>query len=82
MSAIQIEWLRSFVMLSYIQFIAGQSCSKDEFSCSGGGCVLLSLTCDGEKNCEDGSDEPTICGDLTIFVFNKWLGNILSIGNV
>ena len=68
-------------MLSYIQFITGQSCSKDEFSCSGGGCVLWSLTCNGEKNCEDGSDEPSICGDLN-FSFNKWPGNILPIDNV
>ena len=40
----------------------GTSCSEDKFACAGGGCVSQSETCDGEKNCEDGSDEPSICG--------------------
>ena len=43
--------------------------------------MLWSLTCDGEKNCEDGSDEPSICGDLN-FLIDKWRGNILPIDNV
>ena len=36
-------------------------CSKDQFSCAGGGCVSWALTCNGEKDCEDGTDEPLFC---------------------
>ena len=36
-------------------------CSKDEFSCADGGCVSWALTCNGEKDCEDGTDEPLVC---------------------
>ena len=36
-------------------------CSKDEFSCADGGCVSWALTCNGEKDCEDGTDEPLFC---------------------
>ena len=45
-------------------------CSKDEFSCAGGGCVSWALTCNGEKDCEDGTDEPLFCkkqGELSIW---------------
>ena len=37
------------------------ACSKDEFSCADGGCVSWALTCNGEKDCEDGTDEPLFC---------------------
>ena len=36
-------------------------CSKDKFSCADGGCVSWALTCNGEKDCEDGTDEPLFC---------------------
>ena len=36
-------------------------CSKDKFSCADGGCVSWALTCNGEKDCEDGTDEPSFC---------------------
>ena len=36
-------------------------CPKDEFSCADGGCVSWALTCNGEKDCEDGTDEPLFC---------------------
>ncbi|XP_015778731.1 PREDICTED: MAM and LDL-receptor class A domain-containing protein 1-like isoform X3 [Acropora digitifera] len=37
------------------------NCPKDKFSCADGGCVSWTLTCNGEKNCEDGTDEPSFC---------------------
>ena len=37
------------------------SCSKDKFSCADGRCVSWTLTCNGKKNCEDGTDEPSFC---------------------
>ena len=32
-------------------------CPKDTFRCSNGNCISPLLTCDGENNCNDGSDE-------------------------
>ena len=43
-------------------YFSERSCSEDSFSCVGGGCLPLSFTCDGNRNCEDGTDEPAICG--------------------
>ena len=47
----------------YLYFSSGlrMGCSKDEFSCADGGCVSWALTCNGEKDCEDGTDEPLFC---------------------
>jgi len=36
-------------------------CAGDEFSCSDGECVPFSFQCDGEADCNDGSDE-SLCG--------------------
>ena len=43
-------------------YYSERSCSEDSFSCAGGGCLSWSFTCDGKRNCEDGTDEPSICG--------------------
>ena len=45
-----------------IFYFAEEGCSEDSFSCAGGECLPWSLTCDGKRNCEDGTDEPSICG--------------------
>ena len=54
-----------FVMMTYVFFFfnfpSGMSCSKDMFSCADGGCVSWTLTCNGEKSCEDGTHEPSVC---------------------
>ena len=47
--------------ICYFYFPSGMSCSKDKFSCADGRCVSWNLTCNGEKNCEDGTDEPSFC---------------------
>ena len=47
--------------ISYFHFPSGMSCSKDKFSCADGGCVSWTQTCNGQKNCEDGTDEPLFC---------------------
>ena len=36
-------------------------CHPDEFKCNVGGCIPLSWKCDGQKDCEDESDEPKDC---------------------
>ena len=33
------------------------TCSKHNFQCAAGGCIQVSVVCDGEINCKDGSDE-------------------------
>ncbi|XP_072042336.1 CD320 antigen-like [Amphiura filiformis] len=36
----------------------GQACNADyQFTCSSGKCIRLGYKCDGEKDCEDNSDE-------------------------
>ena len=32
-------------------------CSKDEVRCNGGKCISVTKLCDGNADCEDGSDE-------------------------
>lgn len=43
-------------------------CESGEFSCSSGHCISLLFLCDGEDNCDDGSDE-TLCQNCTSGVF-------------
>lgn len=43
-------------------------CESGEFSCSSGQCISVKFLCDGEDNCDDGSDE-TICQNCTSGVF-------------
>ena len=52
-----------FVMMTLLYFHSpsGMRCPKDKFSCADGGCVSWTLTCSGERNCEDGTDEPSFC---------------------
>ena len=45
----------------YFYFPSGMNCPKDKFSCADGGCVSWTLACNGENNCEDGTDEPLFC---------------------
>ena len=37
-------------------------CKPFEFPCADGGCVYAFQECNGERNCEDGSDEHELCG--------------------
>jgi len=34
-----------------------EPCPDDLFTCTDGGCALQAWTCDGDNDCEDGSDE-------------------------
>ena len=56
-------------LLLYGLINIGQSCSEDTLSCAGGGCVPWSRTCDGHTNCEDGTDEPSICGNRICYMY-------------
>ena len=58
---VRIGYLFFVLTFNFIHFPSGMSCSKDKFSCADGGCVSWTLTCNGEKNCEDGTDEPPFC---------------------
>ncbi|MFH4979340.1 hypothetical protein AB6A40_006049 [Gnathostoma spinigerum] len=68
-----------------VQFQDGQ-CKNNEFKCvTSGLCIPLVWKCDGQKDCDDGSDEPaSICGakqcasdhfkcDNGRCIFNAWL---------
>jgi len=32
-------------------------CLNEDFKCNNGQCILLAVRCDGDENCNDGSDE-------------------------
>ncbi|XP_078690973.1 cubilin-like isoform X2 [Branchiostoma floridae x Branchiostoma belcheri] len=40
-----------------------RTCSPEEFTCWNGDCVNMTLTCDGTKDCSDGTDE-IICSNV------------------
>ena len=51
--------------------ISGAICSNEMFSCDSNKCIGQHLLCNGEKNCEDGSDETTNCTGLYRQAKNK-----------
>lgn len=38
-------------------------CGQDQFQCRTGDCIRNDQRCDGRIDCEDGSDEPSECGN-------------------
>lgn len=49
----------------------GFNCAADEFECSNGQCIPLNLTCDGERQCTDGTDEGLGCRTFLNSLFKK-----------
>jgi len=47
-----------------------EPCPDGLFTCGDGGCALQAWTCDGDLDCEDGSDEE---GCRTHYAFNNQL---------
>ena len=41
--------------------VLGSPCTMAEFPCRSSECISLDKFCDGVKDCEDGSDEPSGC---------------------
>ena len=46
--------MRDFTLLNRLYLGV---CPEGTFRCSNGNCISPLLTCDGENNCDDGSDE-------------------------
>lgn len=46
-----------FLIHPPLPLAAPKECSPAEFPCRSGQCVALSLRCDGDRDCRDGSDE-------------------------
>jgi len=44
-------------ILTTIEPTTDVSCPDEFFTCADGGCVQNSWVCDGDNDCEDGSDE-------------------------
>ena len=40
-----------------------KSCNDDEFRCAYGECIPQQYRCDGDRDCEDGSDEKMKCSN-------------------
>ena len=59
----------------YVSFFVG-ACTVDQFQCSNGDCISLSLRCDFRPNCADASDEAD-CGTVHFFKFKFCVPNIL-----
>ncbi len=57
-----IFWSQMIIMCNVlctkvIFYLWSESCSREELMCDGGRCLLPVSVCDGQINCEDGSDE-------------------------
>ena len=43
-----------------------RNCNDEQFACNDGQCINYSWVCDGQLDCDDGSDErEEICGELS-----------------
>jgi hypothetical protein len=56
----------SFFILNLFHFIEDMSCTDDEFKCSDGRCIHISLVCDFKADCVDAADE--FCGICLLFI--------------
>lgn len=54
-------------------------CLVDEFNCTQGGCIPKSWKCDGQPDCEDGSDEPDTCRECSFHSLHFYLSFVFDI---
>ena len=46
------------------RLIYSAECGESQFTCDDGQCVSATVTCNGVKECGDGSDEAKVCTHL------------------
>lgn len=62
--------LFEFIIIIYLA--SENYCNSDEFKCNDGGCISNEFFCNGQKDCDDGSDELSCPGNL-FFVYLFYL---------
>lgn len=69
------KWGEHWQFLSYLLLAAiYHTCEASNFQCHNGHCVPQRWACDGDMDCQDGSDEdPANCGKYTYFVHHPEL---------
>ena len=51
------------IILSFLKF---SECTEDQFVCNNGECISKDFKCDGDTDCDDGSDEFDCPGWFTL----------------
>lgn len=70
----QVE--KTLTFFSCLIPVGHHTCEPSSFQCRTGHCIPLRWKCDGDDDCQDGSDEdPQFCGDQTFFNKNKYIGS-------
>ena len=46
-----------FLLWIYFPILKFSECNEDQFVCNNGECISRDFKCDGDTDCDDGSDE-------------------------
>lgn len=66
----------------YKIFNCSPACTSQEFKCvTSGECISSEFVCDGDKDCEDGSDEERACGMLSKYFSDAVRNESIELGS-